>query len=173
MLFVGIDCGRLGAVGALSLEGAIVRVRDMPLTDDDELDFDMMGDIFDELLTLDSCLDVTIEKVQPMPHRENGVPVGHGMIAAFKLGASYGSWMREVASKGIRPNLYPPATWKAQILGGLPKGKQAAVDQAVRIFRCSPDLFKTKRGRLLDGRAESLLLAELGRRTWRLTHGMR
>jgi hypothetical protein len=173
MLYAGIDAGQKGAVGAIRPDGKVVLVRDMPLTEDGELDFGLAHNIFDELLDLDPCIDVTIEAVHPMPHREEGVAVGHGTISAFKLGMSYGGWRAELASRKIRPNLYKPAAWKLMMMAGLPKGKLAAVQQAERLFPGAAHLFRTKRGRLLDGRAESLLLAELGRRTWRLSHGAR
>lgn len=170
MLFVGIDCGQRGAVGALTADGRVARAIDMTLDADHQLDFEAMGGIFDELLRLDTCLDVTIEEVRPMPHWSKGGKIGHDTNSAFKLGASFGAWRREVASRGIHPKLYLPARWKGLMLGGLEKGKEAAVEHAVRLFG-HPELFRTKRGRLLDGRAEALLLAELGRRTWRMTRG--
>ena len=172
MLFVGIDCGKLGAVGAIDQGGRIVRVRDMTLDQDDQLDYDAMGAIFDELSGLGHGLDVTIEEVRPMPHWNKGKAIGHDTNSAFKLGASYGAWRREVSSRGIKPHLYSPSKWKGIMMAGLAKGKEAAVEHAIRVFPGSEALFTTKRGRLLDGRAEALLLAELGRKTWRLSHGM-
>jgi hypothetical protein len=172
MLFVGIDPGKLGAVGAIDPAGHVVCVRDMTLDQDDQLDYDAMGTIFEELAGLGHGLDVTIEEVRPMPHWSKGKAIGHDTNSAFKLGASYGAWRREVSSRGIKPHLYSPSKWKGIMLGGLEKGKEAAVGHAIRIFPASADLFRTKRGRLLDGRAEALLLAELGRRIYRLSHGI-
>jgi len=169
MLFVGIDCGKHGATFAINQERRVVLVRDQPLDENEQLDYDAMGSIFDALLGLDKCLDVSIEEVRPMPHAIKGRPVAHDTNSAFKLGASYGAWRRELASRGIRPHLYPPSKWKPMMLAGLPKGKESSVEQAERVFPTAAHLFRGPRGGLLDGRAEASLLAELGRKMWRLS----
>jgi hypothetical protein len=53
----------------------------------------------------------------------------------------------------------------------MPKGKKTSVDHASRLFPAFAHLFRGPKGGLLDDRAEAVLLAELGRRTWRLSHG--
>ena len=171
MIFVGVDAGKYGAVGAVNADGTKVRVWDMPLDKDNQLDFRAMGRAFDELLAFDSCLDVTIEAIKPMPHKIDGVRVGRGSISSLKLGISYGAWRREIASRGIVPHCVDPARWKAIMLGGLPKGKQTSVDHASRLFPSFAHLFRGPKGGLLDDRAEAVLLAELGRRTWKMLHG--
>lgn len=171
-LFVGIDCGLHGAVAHLDPSGQHGGARDMPL-DDGELDYVRMGDLLGELFEADHDLRVVIEEIAPMPHRVAGVPVGRGSIAAVKLGASYGAWRREIARLGLTPTCYAPARWKAIMLGGIPRQpgeqKRVAVEHACRLFPGAAKLFRGPRGGLLDGRAEAMLLAELARRTWRLT----
>jgi len=56
-------------------------------------------------------------------------------------------------------------------LGGMPKGKKTSVDHASRLFPAFAHLFRGPKGGLLDDRAEAVLLAELGRRTWKMLHG--
>lgn len=169
MLFVGIDCGKEGATFAINEARKVLLVRDQPLDENDQLDYDAMGAIFDALLGLDKYIDVSIEEVRAMPHAIKGRPVAHDTNSSFKLGCSYGAWRRELASRGIKPHLYPPTKWKPMMLAGLPKGKLSSVEQAERVFPTAAYLFRGPKGGLYHDRAEAALLAELGRKMWRLT----
>lgn len=172
MLWVGIDPGKQGAIAALDENGRVVFIADMPLDEEGELDYLNMGDVFAGLLNFDESLDVTMEKVRPMPHFSAGKKIGHSSIGGFKLGENYGAWRREIGAYKIKPHLVDPSSWKRIMLAGLPPGKESSVKMAERMWRHNEASFRTPRGRLLDGRAEACLLAELGRRTWRLSHGI-
>ena len=159
MIFVGIDPGKHGAIAWLDGERKIVEARDCPLVDG-EYDFQAMRDLLSELMTL--RMAVTIEAVHAMPT--------DGKCSAFSFGVGYGAWLALVGGVlRVRPTLVPPASWKRTMLSGLPSGKLAAVQQAERLFPSVASQLRGVRGGLKDGRAEALLLAEYGRRTYQLS----
>lgn len=88
-----------------------------------------------------------------------GRRVGAGSM--FSLGFGFGMWQGIAAALGIPFTLVAPQTWKAEIMNGMGKEKDASRVQAMRLFpQCTAELVRKKD----DGRAEALLIAEYGRR---------
>ena len=109
-------------------------------------------------------LMVTIEKSQPMPPmgKKDGQTVGHGSIASFSLGYSFGVWIGILAALEIPYQTVAPQTWKALLMKGEPKEKDASRLVARRLW---PTQTEEALSRKKDhGRADALLIAEYGRR---------
>jgi len=110
-------------------------------------------------------LMVTIEKSQPMPPMgrpgmEKGV--GHGSIASFSLGYSFGVWVGILAALEIPYQLVSPQTWKAALMKDSPKEKDASRIVADRLFPGQRENWWPLKKH--HGRCDALLLAEYGRR---------
>lgn len=97
---------------------------------------------------------VYLEKVGPMPKQ--------GVVSVFTFGVGYGIVKGVVASLGVRLELVTPQTWKAQVLAGTKKDKDAAVDYCRRAY---PLVKLVPKGCRVahDGMADALCLAEYGR----------
>jgi len=97
---------------------------------------------------------VGIEEVGPRPME--------GVVSVFRFGEGYGIWRGLLAAHKIPYIEVTPSSWKRAMFGTRGMEKDASVALAEKLF---PSLsFRTPRGRLLDGRAEALLIAEYVRR---------
>ena len=81
---------------------------------------------------------------------------GQGVVSMFSFGRGFGIWEGILAALGIPYILVSPQAWKKVMLCDTDKSKGAAKIVASRLW---PAL-----GKLTDGEAESLLMAEYGRR---------
>jgi len=95
-----------------------------------------------------------IENVHSMP--------GQGVVAMFSMGRGLGMYEGVLHALEIPFEYVTPQAWKKLMLSGQNKEKDASVYKAMQLFPSAE--LKTPRGRLLDGRAEALLIAEYGRR---------
>lgn len=80
--------------------------------------------------------------------------------SAFCFGENFGAWQAILAACGIPYHFVTPRTWQKCVFDSakrLDNPKKQAVELAERLF---PGLeFRTKRGRILDGRADACLIA--------------
>lgn len=91
-----------------------------------------------------------VEHAQAMPKQ--------GVVSVFNYGIGFGKILASLEIRGIEIKLVRPAIWKKALR--LPKEKEAAVVMAEKLY---PGIsFRTPRGRLLDGKAEALLIAHYG-----------
>ncbi|HBH48588.1 MAG TPA: hypothetical protein DDX98_08100 [Bacteroidales bacterium] len=143
MIYCGIDPGKKGAISLITDVGAF-GVWDMPLHDNGEIDVIELAKILKKRPNI-----VYIEKAQAMPKQ--------GVSSTFNYGKGYGKVLGLLELLGLPFEEIRPTVWKkAMGLSKMPKAE--SVKLAGQLFH-GADL-KTKRGRLLDGRAEALLLAE-------------
>lgn len=171
MLIIGIDPGFQGAVGVLDVaQTSMLTVRalvfDAPIM---VLGAKKPGGkvkekpVFSQVTmfrllkaqvdTQELCV-AAIEEVGPRPME--------GVVASFRFGAGYGMWTMALAALGIMRYEIPSMRWKRDVFATRGQDKDASVIKAEQLF---PSLvFRTERGRLLDGRAEALLLADYLRR---------
>src|SRR5438132_2118900 len=84
---------------------------------------------------------------------------GQGVVSTFGFGRGLGLWEGILAALRIPYQLIPPQRWKAAMLHGMGKEKDASRIAAQRLFP-NADLSLRKH----HGRAEALLLAEFLRR---------
>ena len=174
-VFCGVDPGRTGAIALI--DGSDLEFHDMPTFQDGKrtridpaIITHLMRDIRDDCEREGKALLVVIEKLQPLPPmgrrtatgEPDGTLVGHGSIASFSLGYSFGAWVFTCAALQISYQLVSPQSWKAKLLAGEPKEKDASRVAAQRFWpkQTAEPLRRKKDG----GRADALWLAEYGRR---------
>ncbi len=154
MIFCGIDPGQKGAVGIIDDEAQFYGALDLPLLGNGEID---AATLFDTLHGY--CPDIVfLEKAQGMP--------GQGRTSIFNYGQGYGKLKAVIEIDSIPYQEIHPTKWKRVFsLIGKDKSKKDSVAAAEKMF---PGVeFRTPRGRLLDGRAEALLLAQYARQSYR------
>ena len=86
---------------------------------------------------------------------------GQGVTSMFSMGRGLGMYEGIVTSLEMSLNYISPVTWKRKVMDGQGKEKDAAVYKAQQLFPAAQ--LVTPRGRLLDGRAEALLIAHYGK----------
>ena len=155
MIYIGIDPGKQGGIGIRRSPDyhVLYTVYDMPVLVNGEIDgneiyrivkSNRFGRVF--------CF---VEKAQAMPQQ--------GVVSTFKYGMGYGKILAVLEILKIPYQEISPQKWKKHF-NLIKKDKKESVAVATKLF---PKVeFKTKRGRLLDGRAEALLIAEFCRRTY-------
>lgn len=166
-VFIGIDPGISGACAVLNPETNEVRFFDTPVLEivvnkkrKNVLDTYQMVRILRDLGAADG-LWVTIEKVQAMP---GGGERTMGATSAFNFGCGFGMWLGILAALEIPHQQTHPATWKAKVMSGMGKEKDASRQIAMQHYpRAAKDLNLKKH----HGRADALMLARYG---W-LTYG--
>lgn len=99
-----------------------------------------------------------IEKVHSMPKQ--------GVSSSFAFGKGYGSWLGLLAAFNIPYQEVTPQAWKKVMLDGADKGdKASSLNRATTLFphvKLVPEGCRAPS----DGIAESLLMAEYGRRMY-------
>ena len=148
-IFIGIDPGLDGAVGVLCPNSKVEthRTPTLKVGSRRQLVVTEMVSIVLESYFHNRTFAI-LENVHSMP--------GQGVASSFSFGRGFGFWEGILAAIGVPYQLVAPQTWKAAMLRDMPKDKNASKLQALRLW---PEL-----GRLSDGEAEALLIAEYGRR---------
>ena len=165
-VWIGIDPGVTGAVAAI-FENENVLIFDAPTAQvksgkrtrteflPHEMAAMLKGFIGDDLQP-----QVVIEKVSAMP--------GQGVTSMFNFGTGWGMWIGICAALDLPYRFVTPNEWKKEMMSGMGKDKDASVVQAQRLFPDAAHLLqRPKRGggvMLLNGRADSLLIAAWGRK---------
>lgn len=172
--FAGVDPGVNGCLAIVRPDGAVefhepptvaVKLTGKTKTGGDrhrsEYLFSAIADILRE-----SRIDfVTIEKVVAMPAFRGGARVPLPASMAQQAGVGFGMWLMGFACFRIACQVVPAATWKKAVMADHAKTKEGSVVLASRLYPQVADQLTTPRGRILDGRAEALLLAHYGRAT--------
>jgi len=162
MIYVGIDPGFQGAIAVLTVtETRECTVYDTPILvvgngKKEKLEFDVpeMNRLLNPILAFNQPILAGIEEVGPRPME--------GVVSVFRFGTGYGLWLGLLAAHGIPHVKVHPAKWKRDVFGGKGREKDASIVMAEALF--PQHSFRTPRGRLLDGRAEALLIADYVRR---------
>lgn len=160
MMVIGIDPGASGALVAMSADGTLLWVRDMPVhtvardgkqrtvVDARALAAHLVGDLYRGPLT------VAVEDVGYIP--------GDGGLGAFAFGRAVGIVHGVVGALGLPMRTVRPQVWRKALghRGGKGEARQMARDrwpQHINAFARVKD----------DGRAEAALIAEWCRRDMR------
>lgn len=170
--WVGIDPGITGALAAIDAADGSIELFDTPtFQDGNRTRIDVHGatDLI-RYLQLDKgkAISAVLEKSQPMPHigkgnvGKGGKSTGHGSIASFSLGYSFGVWNGILTAMQVPYRLVTPQSWKKSMMPGEAKEKDASRIVAIRMFPRAADSLKRKKD---NGRSDALLMAEYGRRT--------
>jgi len=147
---VGIDPGKDGGVAVLDRSGDVLQLSRMPLNSEKEIDacaLTLFGETHEAF-----CY---IERAFCMPMQST--------TSTFTCGIGYGKLIAAIELKGIPYDEIRAQKWK-KYFGLLKKEKIASVELATSIFPKIKHMLYTPRGRMLDGLAEALLIAEYGRR---------
>lgn len=154
---IGIDPGKSGAIAIFA--NGLWSVQDCPTMKvsvnkriKDVCNPRAMADILEGYPKVE--VHVFLEKVTAMP--------GQGVTSMFTFGQSLGLWQGIIACLGLAVTEVTPAKWKRTMLAGMGKDKDASRIRAQQLF---PNLFQELRLKKHHGRAESLLIAEYGRRS--------
>ena len=149
MIYIGIDPGAKG--GYAVIENGYARAYPW---DDDLFVSDMNG--VKSLAQIENKgIVAAVEKV--------GAVHGNGIVSTFTFGKNAGYIEGVLRALGISYQLVPPATWKRSfsLIG---KDKRASIEVCRKLFP-DVDLKRTDRCKTeSDGKAESLLICEWGRR---------
>jgi hypothetical protein len=173
--YIGIDPGQKGAIAILHSDKKTIDYYDMPLLPNGEIDERGIEEILTNLVS-PFC---TLEKAQTMP--------GQGSIGGFNYGVGYGTIKTTLRFMRIPFQEISPMKWKKEFslirakdkkIKGMSKEEKAAYksrekklskeESATKVLELFPEIKRddlyTERGRLLDGRAEAILICEYGRR---------
>lgn len=151
MNYLGIDCGKTGAVAIINADRDILLLEDMPL----------LGKELDVLLIRDWLTDyggktglcAAIEYQQSFPKQ--------GIASAFNLGENYGMLKGLVLGTYVPFTTPRPVAWKKAL--DIPAGSDKGVSlMMARRFFPTANLGK----RADQGRSDALLIAEWCRRSW-------
>ena len=152
-MFYGIDPGKGGAIALIY--GREAFVFDTPVARDDKKTRYLIASMREKLVMgkLADRKFAFLELAHAMPKQ--------GVTSMFAFGEGYGIWQGLLGGLQIPFELVTPQAWKKEMMAGRPKGKSAARIRAQELFpELEPELRLVKH----DGRADSLLIAEYGRR---------
>lgn len=165
MKIIGIDPGKSGAVAVI--DASDVRFFDTPVGDLGGKRRYLCAQMADFLRDHAKDAVAALEHVQAMPsfgdRDESGKAIRRSMGAAsaFEFGRGLGIWEGILSGLGIPYDLVTPRRWKAVMLDGMGKEKDAARLRAMQMF---PGVAYQLARKKDHGRAEALLLAEYRRR---------
>jgi crossover junction endodeoxyribonuclease RuvC len=160
MIFIGVDSGKSGAIGAIKDDRRIILLEDYP------------GDVFGCANLIKTIINISarecpvsgfamgkhiqgaIERAQSMPKQ--------GVRSMFNYGCNYGDWRGCMAMAGIPFEHPTPQMWRKGLITTMGTAKNPSMDAARRLFP-EAELYGP-RGGARDGRAEALLIAEWLRR---------
>jgi crossover junction endodeoxyribonuclease RuvC len=165
-IILGFDPGLKGGIGVIQTDGPYA-VYDIPTIKVEKsnkkiktmIDIEAFRDIMEYILDNPICDDrenvsAWVELVSAMP--------AQGVTSMFSMGRGLGNIEMLLTCFQVDINWVSPQKWKKEVVFGAGSDKLISVQKAKELFpKCE---FETKRGRALDGRAESLLIAEYGRR---------
>lgn len=170
MLIVGIDLGLKGAISVLLGDGDLFKVFDMPtIKVGKKIRYDVckVNGILSHLLELSvsNHIRVYVEKTGPIPPIK-GFSSSQGN---WSLGYAEGLFSGMLEVLKISYEFVSVRSWQSafRITGKKDQTKNASYQISHRMFPCV-DL-QTPKGNPRDGRCDSLLIAEYGRRLF--THG--
>lgn len=152
MIYIGIDPGKDGAIAVLDDDGLLWRLIDMP----ENIGTDLYKFLKESIeLSVYKKAVAFVEASQVMP--------GQGIKSGFTYGKGYGEIIAVLKILEIPFQEIHPLTWKKEFKL-IKKDKAESIKVAEQMYPSVTIPFKTERGKLLDGRAEALLIAEYCRR---------
>ncbi|KKM32239.1 hypothetical protein LCGC14_1565880 [marine sediment metagenome] len=144
--YLGIDPGQFG--GCAFIRDDVVTVYDCPGT------FYEMRDIVLLMIGMSETVVATIEKVNPF--------FKSSAKAAFTFGGNYSAWRMLLTCYDIPYTEVAPRIWQKTVYDSAKKlidPKKTSYEMACKLYPQMRESFKTKRGKILDGRTDSVLIA--------------
>lgn len=172
MIFLGVDPGMQGAISSLSADSKLITISDFPELNKriDVLKFKV---IIDSIRAFHGCEDIICCLEKSTSRTQQGV------TSMFNYGVTYGILYSVLKMSGVKIVEITPQKWKKSfgLISDKKIGKvitkEDAVDVAIELFPSRADMFKrmsarAKRGYVIyDGRADSILISEYCRRTYK------
>lgn len=152
MIILGCDPGLHGALAALSSDGAVKAITDMPTLrlggkGRREVDPHALARIVYDA----GAGHAYVERVSAMP--------GQGVASMFSFGRSFGTLLGVLAAVGVPTTLATPQSWKKVL--GIPAGKDGARARASQLLPAAAHHWPLVKH---HGRAEAALIALHGLR---------
>jgi crossover junction endodeoxyribonuclease RuvC len=153
MITLAIDRGLTGAFAAIDAVGQLIRCDDLPVIREGKLAWIDSNELAGMLMDCRQGrpAQIVVERGQAMPSQ--------GVSSTFTTGVVLGSILAACQCLAIPLHIVPAATWKRSM--GLGSSKGVSLDKA-RLRFPTAELDRKKD----HNRAEALLLAEYGRRTF-------
>jgi len=170
MVIIGIDPGKTGALVKVESDGALL-IWDMPTFQEARPGKTAMGKPKAPKTKVD--IPALARVIRTAGAQGNTVCYlerqwtwpGEGAVQSFSHGEQYGLLIGMLTAFGV-PYVTPTAqAWQKEFgvkKDGKRSTKGASYDKASALF--PKEVFKTERGRILDGRCDAVLIAEYGRR---------
>ena len=163
MIYIGIDPGKKGAIAVIRNVEPKIKIYDMPLKENGDIDSNKLLYLLRNYeYDLSFCV---LEKAQAM--RKHGAV--QGAVSSFTYGIGYGKILATLDSlkKQLQYKEVHPMSWKKEFSLTSKKEekltskdrKELSEKKALELFPNQKRRFYTKRGKLLDGRVEALLIA--------------
>ena len=168
VVYIGIDPGQQGAVTLIEdITKDKITIYDMPLLPQKGIDGKELHNLFLSIKRDYKSIFCVLEKAQAMQ--------GQGSVGGFNYGVGYGKILSSLEVNQIPFQEVHPMRWKKEFGITSKRGKtepkmtvaekkQLSLGIALKLFPKQSHFFHTERGKLLDGRVESWLLAEYARR---------
>ena len=173
MIIVGIDPGQQGSIAFIDMKKKKEWIEDMSLLPENVINANYLYNLISNQKDVCQRIYVFLEKAQAMP--------GQGSVSMFNYGTGYGKILAVLEILGLSFEEVRPNKWKTEFgLSGLKKTnkkekmtkeektaakkqrKEMAVKTAMQMFPRLKNEFYTSKGKMLDGRAEALLIAAYG-----------
>ena len=164
-VYIGIDPGQQGAIAVMDEDGKILfNTYDMPLRAEKGIDgLELYRFLSQIQFIYKDRMFCMLEQAQSMPSMDSQ--------AVFNYGTGFGKIVAVLEILGVPYQPVRPHVWKKEFSLNKEKGKTmttkdkkgASVAMAQKLFPNQE--LQTPKGRMLDGRAEALLICEYGRRT--------
>lgn len=155
MIFIGIDPGKTGGIAIISdVQNNHISAIEMPINAKKEIDISEIKTFLN--LNITGVCFCCIEKSTAMPKQ--------GVVSMFKYGTTYGKLIAIIEILEISYEEIVPQKWKKEF--SLNSDKRRSIITAQKLFPSMKGQFTTERGRIKDGAAEALLLAEYARRKY-------
>lgn len=152
MIYIGIDPGKKGGIAVISpFKTSTIET---PINAEKEIDISGIK-TFLNLNIVGECF-CCIEKSTAMPKQ--------GVVSMFNYGVTYGKLLAILEMLVIPFEVVPPQKWKKEF--SLNSDKRRSIITVQKLFPEMKGQFTTARGRIKDGAAEALLLAEYARRKY-------
>lgn len=154
--FVGIDPGNKGAI--VCLRGSRFQFWEMPLTDENVVDFDLVNDIVHQIH----------EDGPAHAFLERAVSFGMGTKGAFTYGRSFQALLIGLTlGDGIPLTYIEPAKWTKEMHEGIEKDLKAKAKSIIAVKRLFPKLaaqIPVIKGKMHEGVMDGLLIAAYAKR---------
>ena len=171
MIFVGIDCGLSGGIAAI--DGSEITLIDTPIIKIDKgktpkgnkkikrkYDLWAMCEILEKQKSLAEC-KIFIEQAQAMRGKDGRV---QGVTSTFSIGYGFAAWEMACVALSISYEIVGPKSWQKMFGIAGKHTKEESYLKCCQLYPKQASNLKTVRGRVIDGRADALLISTYGKK---------